>query len=132
VIDMPTFVEVGQIRCCVRLEGRQHAVCGAVARWVVEHSGTAFPEFHCDEHRRATDRELAGLQVVRRVSVTAEILFCGTSMHDTLARAEALGQLEDAVQRAGGFLNLVDVRSQVGRFPVPAASARPLRGGGDR
>jgi hypothetical protein len=132
VTELPTFIAVGEIRCCARDLNLEIPVCGRAARWVRDVRGTTIPEFACDAHRLATDRELAGVQLVRRVSVTAEVLFCGTSMHDTLARAEALRQLEAAVQRVGGFLNLVDVRSQIGRFPVPPAAERALRGGGGR
>lgn len=63
---------------------------------------------------------IAGELLVRRVSLTFEAVFCGTSADATIAQSEAVARLEDAIVAAGGVLNVVGVTSVLGRYVVPA------------
>ncbi len=124
--DMPTFDAVGRLRCFHREDLGDRRPCGRPARFVRFANRATTPEYFCDRHHAATDQMVTGEQLVRRVSVTACVLFCGTSFQPTLAQAEALRQFEEAVEHAGGLVSLDTVSSQIGRWRVPAGYFQPL------
>jgi hypothetical protein len=82
--------------------------------------------------RRPTDEPLSGAQLVRRVSVTLEVYFCGTFVEPAMAHAEAWARVEEAIEHAGGLVSLRDVRSVLGRYTAPAAQGAPQLAGGRR
>lgn len=120
--DLPTFVALGALRCFARGEMPDAWACGRRAGWVRYAGRATTQEFYCHLHFTEGDVPIAGLQLVRRVNITAQIIFCGTSFQAPLAQAEAIRQLEAAVERAGGVINLHAVTSQIGRWAVPQGS----------
>jgi hypothetical protein len=86
--------------------------------------------FFCELHRQPGDVPIAPPFIFRRVAVTLEVLFAGTSSNATLAQIEAVSRLEQAVQAAGGVINLHSARSTVGRYVAPASPPRKPAGKG--
>lgn len=73
----------------------------------------------CTDHRPMTAVPVAGALLLRRVSITAEVVFTGHGVNPGYDQAEAVGQLERAVQAAGGTLNLHTATSVMGRYQAP-------------
>lgn len=63
---------------------------------------------------------IAGVALVRRVSVVAEIVFNATLAARSEAENEALTRAQEAIAAAGGAISLHSVSSEIGRQDIPA------------
>lgn len=116
MVDVPDFAARAPIGCCYRSESRDNAVCGLQAGWTRYGVADHFPRYFCAKHRASKDVPISGAPLVRRVSVTLEVVLTGVSFLPAIAHAEAVRRLELAVASAGGVINLHAVRSVVGRY----------------
>jgi hypothetical protein len=131
VRDAPVFQLIGSFRCCASRESGLVTPCGRIAGWMSRPDVRGMRLYFCHQHLRPLLEPIAGEQLVRRVSVTAEILFCGTSNAFAIAEADALAALERAVAQAGGIINLHNVRSNIGYY-TPQAFGGAAQGAGNR
>jgi hypothetical protein len=87
--------------------------------------------YYCDRHRRPTDEPIAAEPLIRRVSVTLEVLFAAVNwLPGPGPQLEALARLETAVEEAGGVINLHAVNSVMGRCAGLAVARQADRGPG--
>lgn len=73
----------------------------------------------CSVHAPGTAVPIAGPLLVRRVSVVAEVVFTGHGITPAYDQAEAVAQLERAIEAIGATLNLHAATSQLGRYEAP-------------
>jgi hypothetical protein len=128
VADVHQFTTRPPLRCCQQLPDSEPGICGGFASLQRVNSSNLQIGFYCAEHGQDGDTPIAAVVTFRRVAVTLEVFFAGTSPIPALAQAEALRRLEDAVERAGGLLNLSAVTSVVGRYTPPPPPAKGRRG----
>lgn len=126
--DVPTFQVRPPLRCCRTLSDSDRLVCGTIANWERAGAVAGGSSFYCDEHRGPNDRPIAGELVFQRVSVMAEVIFAGVSPMPSMSKAEAVAQVESALERVGGLLNVIQVTCQIGRHAPPPSPAK--RAGG--
>ena len=117
--DVPRFAVLPPLRCCQQDPDCLSGICGELATWQRPGLARAGTAFFCDYHRNAIDVPIAGELVFRRVSITIEAVFAGTSPIPGLARTEALERLEKAVQHAGGLISIQAATDVVGRYAPP-------------
>ena len=79
------------------------------------HPGPLF----CTVHAPKTAVPIAGQVLLRRVSVQAEVIFTGHGITPAHDQAEAVAQLEQAIEAIGGTLNLHAATSVLGRYEAP-------------
>jgi hypothetical protein len=75
--------------------------------------------FWCDLHKERDATPIAGITIVRRVCVVAQIVLSSAVGTDQIARAEAVARLVAGIESAGGLFNLHVVTSQTGPWAVP-------------
>lgn len=89
-------------------------------------TGEPLPSFYCVEHSRAGDEAIPDDAIFRLVAVTLEVRMCGTGRTPGIAHAEAIAQLERALEAAGGVINLHACRSLLARQePRPWVGPQP-------
>lgn len=113
---VPAFGIRPPLRCHFRQEHSPRQVCGALAAWKRPGNHLFATRYFCDEHRQASDLELGSELVVRRVRISVDVLFAAACLNDTLAQAEALERLEQAVHGVGGLLDVQAARVSLGRY----------------
>lgn len=113
---VPLAVVQPKVRCYFTPGKDRYAICGDDAHWRRPGNHWFDDAFFCDAHRDELDVPLVGECVVRRVSITADIVVTGASMGDPFARAEALRRLGAAIAAAGGVLELSWIQSTVVRY----------------
>ena len=118
------------LRCCARLEQHPRRICGELARWKRPGNYWFATQFFCDAHRETSDLAIAGERIFRRVRITCDVLMAGVDVNPPIAQTEALARLEQAVQAAGGLLDVEAVRSSVVKWTPPPAAGREKGGGG--
>ena len=116
--ESPRYLVRPPLRCFELDPSRPAGVCARPARWSAPLSLRGELAFYCDDHRPMRAAPVSLDALFRRVSITADVLFSGTSFDRARAHAEALAQLEYAVEAAGGLLNLHVCRSEVGRLEL--------------
>ena len=122
--DVAEFAVVPPLRCHELLHHSPGAVCGAKAEWMRPGQHELPVGYFCSQHREPTDVRIPETFVLRRVSITADVLFAGASMAQALSQAEAVDRLERAIRSVGGVINLHTVTSAVGRCSPPAGAGR--------
>ncbi len=129
---LPACTYAPPLRCGHRDESPERQVCGAVAMRFRPGPNWFTPEYFCQDHSRAEDLGIPTAHIFRRVRVTVDVLFAGTSMEGPAAHAEAVARLERAVTAAGGLLEVDRVRSaMVKSMPLqPAQQAIDAAGKG--
>jgi len=133
VADGRELVANVPIRCCAPSESfAPGGICGEPACWERPDAELGGAHF-CDVHRGPTDVAIAGVAIVRRVHVVAEIVFNAARTGRAASEDEAVTRLLDAVRAAGGAVSLHAVTTDVGRQPIPVlagvTSGRRGRGG---
>lgn len=128
--DVPEFTVRPPLRCFGLRKDQPGVPCARPAIWQRRAVHGFEPAYFCDDCRQPTDEPIAETPVFRRVQVMCEVLFSGTSLLERTALREAVGQLERAVEAAGGVLNVHDYRSAVGRHAAPAAPRKANGGDG--
>ena len=128
--DLAAFTALPIARCFEPVENCEPRACAAPATWRRMDGPTRIIGYYCDQHHQSGDEPIITPELVRRVSVTAQILFSGTSFHPSAAQLEAVARLERAVESIGGLLSLHAVTSAVGRHRAPAAGAGDGEAGG--
>jgi hypothetical protein len=126
--DVPTFAIVGPFRCCWSGGLAARSLCNATADYMTPARAGVPQSLFCAAHRPMTAVPIAGGLLLRRVSLTCQVLFTGHGVNPPFDEAEALEQLERAVNLAGGLLNLHAHSSVLGRYDVP----RPRQVGAGR
>lgn len=120
--ELPTFVVAPPIRCFHRHEDHELAPCGQGARWIRWRKSVLPQGYFCDRHRAPGDEPILAEPLIRRVSVSLEVLFSATNWIAEPGQVEAVARLERAVESAGGVINLHAVTSVIGRcagWPSP-------------
>lgn len=128
--ERPTFALIGAFRCCQQVTSGSRLTCSRHARWKYQKDDDTVPLWFCDEHRLAADELVIGRQLVRRVSVTVDVLFCGVFQDAERAELEAVTRLQDAIESAGGVVNLQHARSVVGYFTPATGPGAPQASAG--
>ncbi len=118
------------LRCCQRVGSSPARICGELARWQRPGNYWFATEYFCDEHRAPTDTEIAGERIFRRVRVTCDVLFAAVDVNAPIAQTEALARLEQAVQAAGGVLDVERVISNVVKWEPQPGQGRASGGRG--
>lgn len=87
--------------------------------------------FWCDAHKQPGATAIAGVPVVRRVSVVGQIVLTSAVETDLIARAEALARLDRGIRSIGGLLNLHVITCHTGLWAVsqPVGSENGNEGG---
>lgn len=117
--DRIRFEVMPSPRCCFIASESPLVVCNRAASWVPLVAVPGVTPFWCAAHKPQSAAIAAGVQVVRRVSVVAQIILASSVETDHLARAEAVARLDRGVRVAGGLLNLHVVTCQTGPWAVP-------------
>jgi hypothetical protein len=121
VSDIPEFTVLPPLRCSMPFAGAAHVWCGDRALWMHVGESPLRTQFFCERHHGDRDVPILGEIVLRRVSLVVEVLFAGVTFVPGPAHAEALSQLEAAVDLAGGILNLHSASSAIGRWTPPSS-----------
>jgi hypothetical protein len=114
------FVLVPEPGCHFPIESRPGHVCGTRAKWMAENTAIGAGGYYCDAHRPAGAVRIPDDALIRRVRLTVDVLLGGASWDTTIAQAEALARLERGVRLLGGYLDVKQVMSQVGRGSLQA------------
>jgi hypothetical protein len=94
--------------------------------------GTLVTPFWCDDHKRAFAVPIAGIPIVRRVSVVGQIILASAIESHAISKAEAVARLDRGIRHVGGILNLHVVNCQTGPWSVPLAPSEEENTVGDR
>ena len=119
-------------RCFQPLESSPGRVCGERAEWASPLDAPARRGFFCAAHAMRGDTKITNDLPFRRVSITLEVLFTGTSFEEHAATMEALSRVELAVERIGGLVNLHACHSEIGRWRPSVPLRASLAGWGGR
>jgi hypothetical protein len=82
---------------------------------MAEHTTIGMGGYYCDAHRPGGAVRIPDDALLRRVRLTVEVLLGGASWDHTIAQAEALARLERGIRLLGGYLDVKQVTSQIGR-----------------
>lgn len=126
--DVARFQFAPPIRCCRQVPDSPFGVCGELATVRRPELGISSAAFFCGEHAQPGDVPIAGELLIRRISITMDVSFTGTSPMAAMARAEALARLETALESVGARLNLHAVTDVVGRYQHQAPRPAPVIG----
>ena len=114
--DVAQFAVRPPLRCFYQYSTSQKSLCGAAACWFRPGPRFELTGFYCRAHHRIGDVPIPDDVLFRRVAVSLEILLSAAAGTDALARAEAVGRVEEGVERLGGLVNLHAVTSVVGHL----------------
>src|SRR5574342_150584 len=128
--DEPRFLVVPPLRCWYRNGNSADAGCLNPARWMRQAPAGELAGYFCGLHSETGDVAIPFDARVCLVRVTMEVLVSGTSLDLHRAEIEAIAVLEDALERAGAWLNLHTVSTVVGRPAAPAPPGASSSGGG--
>ncbi len=130
--DVARFISCPPLRCGATVPVPERPVCGRLAHWVADPPSGPLPVFHCAVHRGASDRLVELPVIVRRISLSAVVLFAGAGHTPAVARTDAVARLEEAVALAGGVLDVLNCTDALGRYEAPyvVTGGRPGQGRG--
>lgn len=117
--DVPRWTMIPAPRCCSIESFAPLSVCNRRARWMSEVRALELTEFWCDDHKQDGATPIAGVSIVRRLSIVAQIVMTSSVRRDVDARIEALNRLELGIRDAGGVLNLHAVTQATGPWAAP-------------
>ncbi len=120
------------LRCGHSEENREGGYCGEIATRKEPSPSTFEACYTCDVHRGVDSSPIPETVVFRRVVLTAEFIIAGVSPDASVARAEAVLQLERAAARLGASLTLQLVTSEIGVYASPQRPGRTKGERGDR
>lgn len=107
-------------RCCRPVENSPGGFCGELATWAGKDPDDVSTRFFCDEHRPPIAVPLGGDVQYRRACLTVQVYIAAVSDERAIAHGEAFEQLQRAVGRVGGVLNIVSATSEIGVGSFPA------------
>ena len=119
--NIPRFTLIPSPRCCAISSRSPLTICNRPAAWMPVCGPSGVTAFWCDLHKEPGATAIAGMTIVRRVSVVGQIVMCSQVGTDELARAEAIARLDRGIRDAGGLLNLHVMTCQTGPWAVPAS-----------
>ena len=132
MVSIPRFTMLPAPRCCVMTSSSPIVICNRIAKWMPVLGPSGITPFWCDVHKEGGATPIAGVTIVRRISVVGQIVLSSQVGVDELARAEAIARLDRGIRAVGGLLNLHVVTAQTGPWAVPrdVSDENPDRGGG--
>jgi len=132
VAEVTPFTIIPAPRCCEITSSSPLVICNRPASWMPILAPSGVTPFRCELHKQAGDTAIAGIAIVRRLSVVSQIVLASAVESDLLAKAEALARLERGVRAVGGILSLHTVHARTGPWAVPLAASDDNRkqGGG--
>lgn len=122
--DMSAFTIIPAPRCCWIVNRSPLQICNRPAHWMPLIATVDVTPFWCDVHKQPGATAIAGVTIVRRVSVVAQIVLCSAVESDLLGRAEALARLDRGVQSVGGIFSLHTVHSRTGPWNAPRRAGK--------
>ncbi len=125
-----TFSRLPALRCGFEMDLGTHRFCNKLAIRVRQGRTWLDDTARCAEHADSGDLPLGNELIVRRVRLECCLLVAGVDLQAPHAHTAALELLEHVVNPLGAVLELHQVTSSIGRYPLQPGIGAPNAGRG--